>query len=191
MTAPPGAIVLARHGRPIGDRGVMLDWRGYEEWWAEYDRSGLVPEQTPPAKLCEAARNATRIFSSPLPRALETATALAAGRPVTVDPIFVEAPMPPPPVWGKRNPREWGVWARAAWWLGRAAGQESRKQAEQRAEAAVATLTARALRGETVVLCAHGWFNRMMRPVLKRQGWVEVEDGGDAYWSYRRFEKKR
>jgi hypothetical protein len=42
-----------------------------------------------------------------------------------------------------------------------------------------------------VVLCAHGWFNRMMRPVLKSQGWREVEDHGDRYWSYRRYEKIR
>jgi hypothetical protein len=41
-----------------------------------------------------------------------------------------------------------------------------------------------------VLLCAHGWFNRMMRPVLRKQGWREIEDGGDAYWSYRRYEKK-
>jgi hypothetical protein len=26
-----------------------------------------------------------------------------------------------------------------------------------------------------------------MRPVLKRQGWREVEDHGDEYWSYRRY----
>jgi hypothetical protein len=31
----------------------------------------------------------------------------------------------------------------------------------------------------------------MMRPILKRQGWREVEDGGDRYWSYRRYEKMR
>jgi hypothetical protein len=29
----------------------------------------------------------------------------------------------------------------------------------------------------------------MMRPVLRKQGWREVEDGGDAYWSFRRYEK--
>ena len=47
-----------------------------------------------------------------------------------------------------------------------------------------------ALRGQNVLLCAHGWFNRMMRPVLKAQGWREVEDQGDQYWSYRRYEKR-
>jgi broad specificity phosphatase PhoE len=77
-----------------------------------------------------------------------------------------------------------------AWWLGRAAGQETRAEAELRAEAAAATLTARALRGENVLVCAHGWFNRMMRPVLRAQGWRCVYDGGDKYWSHRRYEKR-
>ncbi len=82
------------------------------------------------------------------------------------------------------------MWARAAWYFGRHEGGETRADAEVRAEAAVATLAAQALRGQNVLLCAHGWFNRMMRPVLRKQGWREVEDGGDAYWSYRRYEKK-
>jgi hypothetical protein len=29
----------------------------------------------------------------------------------------------------------------------------------------------------------------MMRPILHAQGWREVENGGDSYWSYRRYEK--
>jgi broad specificity phosphatase PhoE len=83
------------------------------------------------------------------------------------------------------------VWARTAWYLGRHAGSESRQAAELRAEAAAATLTARALRGENVLAFGHGWFNRMIRPVLKAQGWKCVYDGGDRYWSFRRYEKVR
>ena len=114
---------------------------------------------------------------------------IAGGRQIITDPVFVEAPLPPPPLAGKRRPSEWGVYARAAWWVGMSEGGETKGQAQTRAQAAVATLTAQALRGHNVLLCAHGWFNRMMRPVLKAQGWREVEDGGDAYWSYRRYEK--
>jgi hypothetical protein len=29
----------------------------------------------------------------------------------------------------------------------------------------------------------------MMRPVLRAQGWREVENLGDKHWSYRRYEK--
>jgi broad specificity phosphatase PhoE len=188
--AAPGWIALARHGRPKGDRSVRVDWRGYEAWWAQYDRDGLRPEQPPPAKLCAIAAKAHTVFSSTLARAVESAAAIASGRAVLQDAVFVEAPLPPPRIGGKRRPGFWGVLARVSWILGHAPGVESRKEAELRAEAAVATLTARALRGENVLLCAHGWFNRMMRPVLLRQGWRCVEDQGDSYWAYRRYEKR-
>ncbi len=190
LNVPPGDIILARHGKPDMDRTVRIGWREYETWWAAYDRSGLAPDQAPPDSLCAHAARAHVIFTSTLPRAIETARAVAAGRELVVDSVFVEAPLPPPPLPGRHTPRTWGVFARVAWWLGRHDGAESRRQAEQRAEAAVATLTARALRGETVILLAHGWFNRMMRRVLKLQGWVEVEDHGDSYWSFRRFSRR-
>lgn len=186
-----GSIVIARHGQPDADRKVKITWREYIEWWEGYDRANLRAGQTPPVKLLEHGREADVIFASTLPRAIRTAEAVAQGKPVVTDPVFIEAPLPPPPMIGKRTPRAWGVYARIAWWFGRSAGGETRQEAEVRAEAAAATLTARALRGDNVLLAAHGWFNRMMRPVLLRQGWRCVEDGGDSYWSYRRYEKLR
>jgi broad specificity phosphatase PhoE len=186
----PGWIALVRHGRPSSDRTVRIDWRAYEEWWAQYNRDGLRPDQPPPAKLRELAADAHTLFASTLPRAVETAAAVASGRLVIQDEVFVEAPLPPPRVGGQLRPGHWGVLARVSWWLGQSASGETRWEAELRAEAAVATLSARALRGENVLLCAHGWFNRMMRPVLRRQGWRCVEDQGDAYWAYRRYEKR-
>jgi hypothetical protein len=41
-----------------------------------------------------------------------------------------------------------------------------------------------------VLLLAHGFFNAMIARVLRRQGWRCTEDGGYAYWSIRRFEKR-
>jgi broad specificity phosphatase PhoE len=184
-----GSIVIARHGQPHADRTVRIDQRGYRDWWANYDLSGLHPDERPPEALVRLARESDVIYASTLTRAMHTAEMLAEGRDVITDPVFVEAPLPPPPIWGRRRPGAWGVWSRVAWWMGRHDGQESRPEAEVRAEAAVATLASQALRGRNVLLCGHGWFNRMMRPVLKRQGWREVEDCGDRFWSYRRYEK--
>jgi broad specificity phosphatase PhoE len=180
----PGAIQTERSGAPIGVIVIARHGR-------RYDETGLAKDQSPPPALIEAARGADLVFSSTLPRAYETALAVAGGREINRDAVFVEAPLPPPPIWGKRRPGWWGVWARASWWLGRSAGMESRRAVEQRAQAAVATLTARALRGQNVLLCAHGWFNRMMRAVLRTQGWRCVYDGGDTYWSHRIYEKSR
>lgn len=186
-----GVIVLARHGRPDVDRRVNLTWREYVDWWDGYDASALAPGQVPPEALLRAAAESDVIFASSLARARATAEAVAGGRPVIADPVFVEARLPPPPLPGRRRPGYWGVLARVSWWFGFSGGQETRAQAELRAEAAVATLAARALRGENVLMCGHGWFNRMMRPVLKAQGWRCVRDGGDVYWSYRTYEKLR
>jgi broad specificity phosphatase PhoE len=191
LAAKLGTIVIARHGKPLADRTVRLDSEDYRDLWACYDRARLDPEERPPQALIDLAAASDVIFASTLPRAIHTAEMVAGGRTIVTDPVFIEAPLPPPGVWGRRSPRAWGVWARASWWLGGHEDGESRAAAELRAEAAVATLTARALRGENVLLCAHGWFNRMMRPVLRSQGWREVEDRGDQYWSFRRYVKTK
>lgn len=194
MTKPdtsrlPGSIIIARHGEPDADRRAVMDWRGYEHWWADYDLAGLKPGQSAPDGLCGQAANARSIFASTLPRAIETAEACAGGREVTQNSVFVEAPLPPPPMPGRFSARTWGVYARCSWWLGMARGKETRQQAEIRAEEAVAILIEAAQHGD-VALFAHGWFNRMMRPVLKRHGYVCVRDGGDDYWSWRKYELK-
>ena len=186
-----GWIVIARHGQPDADRTVKLTWRQYIDWWSAYDRTGLKAGETPPDELVEIGRCADVVYASTLPRAMRTAEAAAPGKDIITDPVFIEAPLPPPQMWGKRSPRDWGVWSRVSWWFGNAKGQETRQEAELRAEAGAATLTARALRGENVLLCAHGWFNRMMRPVLRAQGWRCVYDGRDEYWAWRKYEKRQ
>lgn len=184
-----GSIVIVRHGRPHADRTVRIDREGYRAWWGGYDRARLHPDEQPPQELIAMAAQADVLYASTLPRAIHTAQMLAPGREPITDPVFVEAALPPPRLPWRRRPGHWGVLARIAWWFGVHGEAESRRAAEIRAEAAVATLTAQALRGHNVMLCAHGWFNRMMRPVLRAQGWREVANTGDGYWSYRRFVK--
>jgi broad specificity phosphatase PhoE len=187
----PGWIVIARHGEPAMDRSVRLSCEEYVQWWRGYDEAGLKPGQSPPPQLLEEAANADTLMSSVLPRAMETADAVAGGRAVVRDPVFVEAAMPPPALPIRTGPRRWGVLARISWWFGFAGEHEPRAKAQARAEAAAATLVARAMRGENVLVCAHGWFNRMMRPVLLRWGWRCVYDGGDGYWSHRKYVRRR
>ena len=183
----PGAIITVRHGRPDADRTLVLDRQGYRDWWRAYGEAGLAAGQTPPPELVEAAKGATRIFSSTLPRSLETAEAVAMGRAVEVDPVFVEAHLPPPAWPWRLKPGPWGVVARIAWWFGHAGSGETRGEAKQRAEKAAARLDEAARAGDTVLLTAHGWFNRMLRPPLQRRGWRCVYNGGDKYWSHRRL----
>src|SRR5947199_5912185 len=87
-----GAIILARHGEPALSRKVKLTAREYREWWALYEAGGLLAGQSPPEHLKDVARRAEVIFTSTRKRSIETATALAEGRELTQQPIFIEAP---------------------------------------------------------------------------------------------------
>lgn len=135
----PGAITLARHGEPALSRQCFLTSDQYRDWWAKYEVGGLKEGQTPPPDLLATAQGAGVIYASTRRRAQETATAVSAGREVVSDVLFIEAPLPPPhfPNWFKLPPKYWGGVARF-WWhaFNHHEGQETRRQAEVRAETA-------------------------------------------------------
>ncbi len=188
----PGSITLARHGEPALSRKCLLSSDQYRDWWARYEVGGLLAGQTPPADLLATAAGAGAIYASTRPRAQETALAIAAGREVMNDALFIEAPLPPPhfPSWFKLPPKYWGAVARF-WWhaFDHHDGQETRVQAEARAEQAAQVLIARAETGQDVLVLAHGYFNHMVGRRLQADGWSLVHNQGFRYWSQRRFEK--
>lgn len=187
-----GRIITARHGRPNLSRDVTITAREYGDWWARYDESGLHPDERPPDGLISLARGAKTVLSSTLPRAIETAAQATGGaRDVPADPMFVEAPLPPPP-WPdfiKLRPGQWGVVSRVMWSLGYAPpGVEHHRETWGRVAEIVSRLEAQAAKGD-VLLCAHGYLNWMIDRRLRRDGWVRTErDGGNHYWSWRIYE---
>lgn len=188
-----GRIITARHGRPDLSRDVMITAREYGDWWARYDQSGLVPHEHPPESLKALARSAHTVLSSTLPRAIETAARITDGtREAPADPIFVEAPLPPPPMPGflKMRPGQWGVISRAFWVLGHApAGVENQGQTWERATKIAKRLESHAGEGD-VLLCAHGYLNWMIDRCLLKHGWRRVaREGANDYWSWRIYEK--
>jgi broad specificity phosphatase PhoE len=185
----PGCVVIARHGEPALSRQIKLSAAGYRRWWAAYEEGGILDPHKAPVGLLEMARNADVIFASVRQRAVETAEAIVQGKHFIRDPMFVEAPLPPPP-WPefiRLSPKLWGGISRAYWWLGRHDGQETRSQAEARARAAAERLAAEADAGRNVVLLAHGYFNHMVGKEMKRLGWKLVSGRGYKYWSARRY----
>ena len=187
-----GAIVLARHGEPALHRGVKLDSAGYRRWWATYEEGGLLCGQSPPEALIEVAKRAGVCFSSVRPRSMQTAAALRDQSGFQCDPLFVEAPLPPPPwpAWVRLSPRAWGVIARLAWWFfNHHDGQETRRDAERRAHAAARRLIEAAEAGQDVLVVAHGFFNAMIGRELKRLGWRRRSSQGYRYWCAQRFER--
>jgi broad specificity phosphatase PhoE len=189
--AKRGAITLVRHGEPALSRKVRLSAAGYRDWWARYEQGGLKAGQSPPGPLVEAAAKADVLIVSTRRRALESARAIVGGRLFAEDPVFIEAPLPPPPLpeWLKLPPRWWGVISRICWWLlGHSEGQESYAEAKLRADRAADALIAKSARGEEVLVVAHGFFNLMVGRALEARGWRRARDEGFQYWSARRFE---
>ena len=80
--------------------------------------------------------------------------------------------------------------ARFWWhWSDRHHQQETRAEAEVRAEQAAQVLIGRAASGQDVLVFAHGYFNHMVGCRLKADGWRLVHDQGFRYWSQRRYER--
>jgi broad specificity phosphatase PhoE len=190
----PGAIVLARHGEPILSRKVRLNAREYRDFWANYEVLGLLPGQSPPKTLTAFVERCGVLVASTRLRSIESAEKLAQGRAFAREALLIEAPLPPPslPAWIRLSPSVWGFVARFCWWFfDHHEGQETRRQAEARAEQAAALLERLAAQGEDVVVLAHGFFNFMIGRALRGRGWKLVRSEGWKYWSMRRFERAR
>jgi hypothetical protein len=187
-----GAIILARHGEPALSRKVRLNAAEYREFWATYEILGILPGQTPPKQLVQFVETCGRLVSSTRLRSIESAQALARDREFERHEILIEAPLPPPnwPRWIRLPPSIWGFIARVWWWFfDHHEGQETRSQAEERADRAAAMLIGLAAGGENVVVLAHGFFNFMIGRSLRKLGWKLVASEGYKYWSMRRFER--
>lgn len=183
-------IIIVRHGKPALSRKVRLDWRGYREWWGQYDIGGLKEVQKIPKKLKKLAAKADIFISSPLRRAVETAVLLRGSPPDLTDPDLIEAALPPPHMGKlKFRPKTWGTYSRILWYIGWSDGMETHRQARVRAEKMCDKLGDHAKGGKMVLVTAHGWFNRMLKGSLKKRGWTCVSQNGDLHWSFRRFER--
>ena len=189
-----GAVILVRHGEPALSRRVMLTARGYRDWWARYESGGLKDDQTPPAALVDLARSADAVFVSTRERARQSALAIAGGRDFACDSLFIEAPLPSPPLpdWFRLPPKWWGVLSRFCWAVfNYHDGEESVAEARVRARRVADLLIERAGDGRVVVLVAHGYFNFMVGRALIGRGWRRRLDQGYRYWAFRRFEPPR
>lgn len=187
-----GAITLARHGEPALSRRVWLTASEYRQFWARYEIGGLLPGQTPPALLSGFVRECDVLIASTRLRAVESARTVANGRDFIQDEVLIEAPLPPPPwpSWVRMSPKIWGFFSRFWWWFfNHHAGEESRLQAEARADVAAGKLIELAASGQNVVVLAHGFFNVLIGRALFKRGWRRTHREGYKYWSTRRFER--
>jgi broad specificity phosphatase PhoE len=185
-----GVIILSRHGRPALSRQVLLNADEYRAWWARYEVGGLLPDQCAPPELVQMAEAAQVVATSTRRRAIESADLAAPGRAPLSEAIFIEAPLPPPPFpsWLRLSPRIWGFLTRFLWWFFDVHfDQESRAQAEARAEVAADRLIEMAAAGD-VILFAHGFFNILISRAFRARGWRYSAKNGWRYWSIKRLD---
>jgi len=179
-------IILVRHGRPALSRKVWLTWRDYREWWQKYDIGGVADNQKIPHEVQKLADDVDILISSPLRRAVETARLLRGQEPDLIDPDLIEAALPSPNLGPlKLRPKMWGTIARVVWFIGWSDGMESHKTARQRANKTAEKLADHAAEGKTILVTAHGWYNRMVKGSLMKQGWKCISQNGDLHWSHR------
>lgn len=187
-----GVITLARHGEPALSRKIRLNAREYREFWARYEVGGILAGQTPPAMLAALVEQGGVLVASTRLRAIESITVVAPDRSFQLEPLLIEAPLPPPPwpAWVRLSPRLWGFFSRFWWWFfNHHAGEESRREAEARADMAAGKLADLAAGGQDVVVLAHGFFNLLIGRALRKRGWRMTLREGYKYWSMRRFER--
>ena len=110
-----------------------MRWRDYRDWWATYELSSLKDGQTCPEALLKEIGEDAVILSSARPRAMQTAGHLGRGREVKHDPMFNEAPLPPPKLGPfPMRPKNWNKIARLLWMMGYTGGEEHVRDARRR-----------------------------------------------------------
>lgn len=186
-----GRIITVRHGRPNLSREKRITARDYGPWWQRYDEAGLHPDERPTEALLSLGAEMANVVSSSLPRAIETARFITQGaRDVPADPIYIEAPLPPPPLpLIKLKPGSWGVISRSFWFWGYTPGGiESHLGSWRRVREITQRLKDFSAQGD-VMLCAHGYLNWMIDQQLRKESWVKINHvGKNNYWSWREYQ---
>ncbi|WP_071668159.1 histidine phosphatase family protein [Pantoea sp. Ae16] len=176
-------IILMRHGKPAFTASAKVTSREMCNWIAEYDRSD-TGEDTPPDSSKSLAVSASRIISSPLPRALSSLKALGL-EPEVIDEVFREADLPVFHLPGFRlSPAVWAAFFRVMWLSGLSRNVERVGKAKQRAAQAANSLVGLAKASDgPVLLMGHGVMNRLIAGELRSLGFKEYCSQGNGYWN--------
>lgn len=172
-----------RHGKPTFTGSARVTSREMSNWIAEYDLSD-TGEDIPPESSKILAFSASRIISSPLPRALSSLKALGL-EPDVIDEVFREAELPVFHMPGIRlSPTLWAVFFRVMWLCGISRNVERVGIAKRRAIQATDILITSAKGSDgPVLLMAHGVMNRLIAKELRSLGFKECCCQGNGYWN--------
>jgi broad specificity phosphatase PhoE len=188
LNSPPPAagarIILIRHGQPAIALGKRTSHRDFHDFIDAYEAAGLNPSSLPPREIADLARELKEVFTSSRPRAHDSARVLAPQAELTVNPLFVEAPLSSPPIpFLKMRVAKWAVLARVLWHAGYHPRIENYPKARIRAQQAADILMAKVMDGGAVALVAHGYFNAMIGRQLRLRGFTQTGRHRVRYWN--------
>ncbi|ROP61749.1 broad specificity phosphatase PhoE [Enterobacter sp. BIGb0383] len=172
-----------RHGKPTYTGFPKVTSAEMIDWIAQYDLSDTGSD-TPPGASKLLASSASKIVSSPLPRAISSLKAL--GRdPDIIDGVFREAELPVSRIPALRlSPLNWAIFFRIMWLCGLSRKVERFRMAKKRAVKAADLLNSLAKNANgPVLLLGHGIMNRLIAKELIASGWKEHCHPGKEYWS--------
>lgn len=152
-------------------------------WILKYDLAD-TGRDIPPESSKSLAFSASRIISSPLPRALSSLRALRC-EPDVIDEVYREAGLPVFHLPGlKLSPTVWAAFFRVMWLCGMSRNVERVEIAKRRAAQAANSLVGMANASDgPVLLMGHGVINRLIARELKSLGFKKYCCQGNGYWN--------
>ena len=186
-------ILLVRHGRSAHVHRGWIDADGLHRWMAAYDTAGIAEDDTPPAALQAAARQAGVLVCSDLLRARASAEALAAGRPFTASALLREAALQVPAGIGCKLPLTgWALAIFIQWIRARARGEGPPIEESRRALEAADWLERLASAEGDVVAVTHATFRGLIATALAARGWhCEIRLRRYHHWSVWSFVREQ
>lgn len=177
-------IILVRHGEPKVDQQRWIGHKGFMAFMDAYRDAGLMPESAPPEHLAGLTRGISRVFTSELPRSIDSARALLPDAEFISDEVFTEAPLAPPRIPGLRmKVPGWAVVSRVAWHGGYSPRIENFREARRRAQKALHILLDAAAEDGTALLVGHGYFNAILGRMLRLKGFARTGSHRAEFWN--------
>jgi broad specificity phosphatase PhoE len=171
-------FIVIRHGRPAWHSPRLISLAAFERLSADYDKAHLSEDGARAAATLMKQLPEAPILSSDLPRARETAEAIADGkRAVALDSVFREVPNTRigrgvlGKLWAPAD--VWALVRRCFWIIGAGECSEKPRDAWSRASRATDKILEQGSRQKDVILVSHGWFLTVLAIHLRWRGLIE------------------
>lgn len=181
-------IHLIRHGEPACRPKPRMSRDEFRQWVKLYDSQGILTEPPDNLQKCMYGAGNWTVFSSSLPRSVQSAKALVSSDQISSDALFDEAAIAIAAIPFRLESTTWVFLGRMLWLLG-ASSTEDFATCRLRARNAASLLIRSAISSNTV-LVSHGWMNQMIGRELKKAGFAVDFQTKRGYWSHAKYSMK-